>query len=199
MRRCAFHYLLTGIISFLLCSPIVFAASTVYFSGKPVTLSDPAIKIGTSVPAIDLVGADLKVIRIGGVSPNREVLTTVLSLALPVCEAEIKRLEELATKQPDTRFVLVVNESPFTLAQFIKEQGIKHLILASDFRQPRFNEIYGTRITDTPLAGLNTSAVFILQNGRLVYQEIAPELSRPLNYEALQVALGERAASSAIV
>ncbi len=166
------------------------AVDTITFSGKPIHVNDARVTLGQVVPQIDLVGPALQAVDVGGKSGRVQVIASILSLNTKVCSAETKRLEDMARDNPNVDFIVVTKDLPFALQHFSKENKIKNLTLASDFRGDAFGDIYGTRITDSKLKGLNNRAVFVIDaNGKLIYKQIVKEINTPPNYRKLAKAI----------
>ncbi len=57
------------------------------------------------------------------------------------------------------------------------------MVSASTFRSPAFGDVYGTRMTDGPLAGLMARAVVIIdERGKIVYTQLVDEISQEPDY-----------------
>lgn len=166
------------------------AVESVKFSGKVVHVVEPTVNIGQTAPVVDLTSSDLQTVEIGGHQAKSQVIATVLSLNTPVCAAEVKHLERLAKYSPDVQFTVVTKDLPFEIRRYKRANKIKNLRIVSDFRTNTFGDLYGTRIVDTNLKGLNSRAVFVINpQGKLTYRQVVAEINMPPNYKHLKTAL----------
>ena len=66
----------------------------------------------------------------------------------------------------------------------IRDRGIENVIPLSDFRFSDFDENYGVRMADGPLAGLLArSVVVIVKDGKIAYTELVPEITQEPDYD----------------
>ena len=74
---------------------------------------------------------------------------------------------------------------PFAQSRFCSTEGIDNVVVLSDFRGKDFGKSYGVLLDDSPLEGLLTRAVFVVDpQGSIVYKEIVSEITNEPNYEA---------------
>ena len=63
-------------------------------------------------------------------------------------------------------------------------EGIENVIPLSDFRFSDFDESYGVRMADGPLAGLLARAVVVIgKDGKIAYTELVPEITQEPDYD----------------
>ena len=68
--------------------------------------------------------------------------------------------------------------------RFCTTEGIENVIPLSDFRFSDFDESYGVRMADGPLAGLLARAVVVIgKDGKVAYTELVPEITQEPDYE----------------
>ena len=78
----------------------------------------------------------------------------------------------------------ISKDLPFALGRFCASEGLKNVINLSDYRS-NFGETYGLTITDSPLKGLLSRAVVVLdENGIVKYTEQVPEIAQEPDYSA---------------
>ena len=79
---------------------------------------------------------------------------------------------------------------PFAQGRFCSTEGIDKVSALSDFRAKAFGEAYGVVLAGSPLEGLLTRAVFVVDpNGKIVYKEIVSEVTNEPNYDAALAAV----------
>lgn len=108
---------------------------------------------GTSVPAFDLVGADLGPVASDEFTGQRMVLNIFPSLDTGVCAQSVREFNKRASELQNTAVLCVSKDLPFAQARFCGAEGLDNVVTASAFRSS-FGEDYGVTMTDGPLEGL---------------------------------------------
>lgn len=158
---------------------------SVKFKGTPAKLKGAALKVGDSVPEVKLVGKDLSEVKVGGAQGKTQVINIVPSLDTGVCAMQTRKFNEKAASLPNAVVYVVSMDLPFAMGRFCSTEGIENVVPASDFVQKELGEKYGLLLEDSPLKGLLTRAVLVVDGaGKLVYQEICDEITNEPNYEA---------------
>ena len=95
----------------------------------------------------------------------------------------MRRFNEEAAGLGGNVFVLGISRDlPFAQKRWCAAAGVEQVATLSDFRG-NFGETYGVLIKDGPLGNLLARAVFVVdQGGKLVYQQIVPELTKEPGY-----------------
>lgn len=156
------------------------------FQGNPVTLAGEILKIGEIAPQISLPTKDLSDVKIGGASGKYQIINFLPSLDTGVCAMQTKKFNAEASKLPNTQVFVISMDLPFAQGRFCSTEGIENLIVASDFRAKEFGKKYGVLIDDSALRGLLTRGVIVLDpEGKVIYQEIVPEITNEPNYKAV--------------
>ena len=89
----------------------------------------------------------------------------------------------------NTVVINVSRDLPFALNRFCAAEGLDNVEVLSDFRG-NFGEDYGVTLDDSPLRGLLSRAVVVLdERGTVIYTEQVPEIGQEPNYEAAIEAL----------
>ena len=71
-----------------------------------------------------------------------------------------------------------------------QREGIDKVIPLSAFRDHAFGEKYGIEMVDGPLAGLLARSVVVIdENGKIIYEELVPEITHEPNYDAALASL----------
>lgn len=155
------------------------------FKGNAVTLAGKEVKVGDKAPKVDLVAGDLSLKSVGGASGKYQVINVVPSLDTGVCATQTRKFNEKAASLPNTEVFVVSLDLPFAQGRFCSTEGIKNVVALSDFRNKEFGNAYGVILADSPLQGLLTRAVFVVNpNGEIVHKEIVAEITTEPNYDA---------------
>ena len=158
--------------------------ATVTFKGSPVATNGNLPEVGTSAPDFKLVGAGLNEISLADFKGKKVLLNIFPSIDTGVCAASVRNFNKWAAAQENTVVVCVSKDLPFAASRFCGAEGIENVVTASDFRYNSFATDYGVLMTDGPLAGLMArSVVAIDENGKVVYNQLVPEIVEEPNYE----------------
>ena len=115
---------------------------------------------------------------------KKVVLNIFPSIDTGVCAASARKFNEEASALDNTVVVNVSKDLPFALGRFCASEGLQNVMNLSDYRG-NFGENYGLTIADSPLKGLLSRAVVVLdENGTVKYTEQVPEIAQEPNYAA---------------
>ena len=118
------------------------------------------------------------------------ILNIFPSLDTGVCATSVRKFNKLAAGLPDTVVLAISKDLPFAHARFCSTEGIENVIPLSDFRFSDFDENYGVRMADGPLAGLLARSVVIIgKDGKVAYTELVPEITQEPDYDKAIAAL----------
>lgn len=155
------------------------------FKGNNVNLRGNAVNVGDNAPKVSLVAGDLSAREVGGASGKVQIINAVPSLDTGVCATQTRKFNESAASLANTEVFVVSLDLPFAQGRFCSTEGIKNVVALSDFRAKEFGEKYGLILADSPLAGLLSRAVFVIDSaGKIVHKEIVSEITTEPNYEA---------------
>lgn len=154
------------------------------FKGNVVTLTGKSVNVGDKAPEISLVAGDLSEKKVGGASGKFQIINVVPSLDTGVCATQTRKFNEKAASLPNTEVFVVSLDLPFAQGRFCSTEGIANVTALSDFKNKDFGNAYGVLLEDSPLAGLLTRAVFVVNpNGEIVHKEIVDEITTEPNYD----------------
>ena len=160
------------------------------FKGDPITTTGDLPKTGSKAPDFSLTKTDLLEITLKELKGKRVVLNIFPSIDTDVCAATVRRFNEEASKLDNSVVLCVSMDLPFAHARFCGAEGLKDVIPASDFRSCDFGRDYGVRISDSPLRGLLSRAVVIIdETDRVIYTEQVPEITKEPDYKSALAAL----------
>src|SRR5574344_1020797 len=164
--------------------------SKVKFQGSPVELTGNLPKVGEKAPKFGGVKADLSVAHIGDFIGKKVVLNFFPSLDTPVCANSVRRFNKEAASLPNTVVLAVSKDLPFAQSRFCTTEGIENVVALSAFRCSCFEDKYGMLLIDGPLKGLLARGVIVIDEaGKVVYEELVPEITTEPNYEAALASL----------
>ena len=162
----------------------------IQFKGNSIHTSGSLPEIGQNVPHFTLIDKELKSRNLSEFKEKKIVLATVPSLDTGVCSSMTKHLNEIAKKNPNVMFLVISADLPFAQKRFCEHEAIQNILVLSMMRDKEFGKSFGLLIQDGPLAGLLARSVMVIDpHHRLSYLELAPEITKEINYEALSKAL----------
>ena len=157
--------------------------------GDPITTIGTLPAVGAEAPAFELAGADLAPVTSESLRGERLVLNIFPSIDTGVCATSVREFNKRAASLENTTVLCVSADLPFAHARFCGAEGIDGVLTASSFRST-FGMDYGVTITDTPMAGLLSRAVVVLDaQGAVLYTEQVPDITQEPDYEAAIAAL----------
>lgn len=158
--------------------------ATTNFKGQPVKIIGEFIKVGEAAPDFELVKTDLSSFSLRELNGKKVILTIFPSLDTGVCATSVRKFNRLAAGLPDVVVLAISKDLPFAHARFCTTEGIGNVMPLSDFRYSDFDENYGVRMVDGPLAGLLARAIVVVgKDGKIVYAELVPEITQEPDYE----------------
>lgn len=164
---------------------------SVTFKGTAVELEGKGVSVGQRAPEVDLVANDLSSLKIGGASGKFQVLIVVPSLDTGVCATEARTFNQKVASKNNVEATVISLDLPFAMGRFCSTEGIENLRVASDFRGAKFGKEYGVLLASSPLAGLLTRAIFVIDpDGVVAYKELVGEITTEPNYDAALKAIG---------
>ena len=164
--------------------------ATTKFKGQPVKIIGEFIKVGTVAPDFELVKTDLSSFFLKDLKGKNVILNIFPSLDTSVCATSVRKFNKLAASLPDTVVLAISKDLPFAHARFCTTEGIDKVITLSVFRCSCFEDKYGMLLVDGPLKGLLARGVIVVDGaGKVVYEELVPEITTEPNYDAALAAL----------
>ena len=158
----------------------------VTFQGNPLTLEGTQVKAGDTAPDFTVVNNDLNPLKLSDTKGKR-VFLTVPSLDTPVCDTEVRRFNQEASKLGDVTIYTISMDLPFAQARWCGSAGIDKVVTASDYKDREFGKNYGVYINEL---GLLSRAVFVVdENNKVTYVEYLNEITEEPNYDNALAAL----------
>ena len=183
------------VFSALFCfSAFVFAqnsktANTVLMGGNPVHTYSKLPAVNQQAPKFTLTGVDMKDQNLDSYKGKYLILNIFPSVDTGICSASVRHFNENAASLPNTVVLCISKDLPFAQKRFCGAEGIKNVVMLSDFRSD-FGQTYGVELTDSPMKGLLSRAVVVIDpSGKIVYEEQVSDISHEPNYEAAMKAV----------
>jgi thiol peroxidase len=160
----------------------------VTLKGNPLTLIGTGIKVGQKAPDFKVLSQNLEEKGLSDFKGKIKLIASVPSLDTPVCDTEIKRFNDEASKvSKDVVIIFVSMDLPFAQKRFCQEFDINNVKTLSDHREASFGINYGILIKEMRLLA---RAVFIIGKDDLIkYTQLVKELSSPPDYNSALAAL----------
>ncbi|WP_262148168.1 thiol peroxidase [Chryseobacterium foetidum] len=163
--------------------------STITFKGNPINTIGNLPEVGNQAQEFTMVAGDLSEKHLADYTGKRVVLNIFPSIDTGICAASARKFNEEASALENTVVINVSRDLPFALSRFCAAEGLKNVETLSDFRG-NFGEDYGVTLTDSPMKGLLSRAVVVLdEDTKVIYTEQVPEIGQEPNYEAAVAAL----------
>jgi len=158
--------------------------STITFKGNPIHTIGNLPEVGKDAQEFTMVSGDLSEKNLADYTGKRVVLNIFPSIDTGICAASARKFNEEASNLENTVVINVSRDLPFALSRFCAAEGLNNVETLSDFRG-NFGEDYGVTLSDSPLKGLLSRAVVVLdEKAKVIYTEQVPEIGQEPNYEA---------------
>jgi thiol peroxidase len=123
--------------------------------------------VGSQAPGWDLVGLKFQQVTDADVAGKRVVLNIFPSIDTGVCQASVRKFNELAAGLDDTAVVNVSVDLPLAQSRYCGAEGIEEVEVGSAFRST-FGDDYGIRMVDGAWEGMLARSVVVLDADRTV-------------------------------
>lgn len=154
----------------------------VTFQGNPITLKGTQVKVGDTAPDFTVVDNDLNPLKLSDTKGKR-VFLTVPSIDTAVCDTEVRRFNQEATKLgEDVTIYTVSMDLPFAQGRWCGGAGIDRVKTVSDYKQKSFGKNYGALIEEFCFL---TRAIFVVdENNKITYVEYCKDVVNEPDYES---------------
>lgn len=158
--------------------------SNITIGGNPIRTSGSLPNVGENAKAFHLTKVDLSQLTLEELKGSKVVLNIFPSVDTQVCATSVRKFNEQAAALENTKVVCVSRDLPFAQARFCGAEGIKNVIMASDYASGQFGKDYGLEIIDPPFMSLHSRVIVVIdENGKIVYTEQVSEIADEPNYE----------------
>ena len=135
------------------------------FNGDPITLVGPRLNVGDNAPDFLVVDNNFKNLTLKDTSGKR-IFVVVPSIDTSVCDMEVRKFNEEATKLSDVTVYVISMDLPFAQVRWCGNAGIDKVITLSDYKQKSFGKQYGTLIEEFCFL---TRAIFVVdENSKII-------------------------------
>lgn len=152
--------------------------------GNPVHTSGDLPKVGSQAPDFTLTKTDLSEASLSDYAGKKVILNIFPSIDTDVCAASVRKFNEEAAKTDGAVVLAISKDLPFAHKRFCGAEGIDNVVSLSELRNDDFGSAYGVRLTDGPLAGLFARSIVVIdENGKVVHNQLVPEIKEEPDYE----------------
>jgi thiol peroxidase len=163
--------------------------SNITLKGNAVHTAGELPKVGSTAPDFKLVKTNMSEATLKDYAGKKKVLSIFPSLDTPTCAASVRKFNEKAAALPNVVVLNISADLPFAQTRFCAAEGIKNVEVLSTFRST-FGKDWSVQITDSPMAGLCSRAIVVLdENNKVLYTEQVAEIANEPNYEKAIAAL----------
>ena len=150
------------------------------FNGDPITLVENQVKVGDTAPDFLVVDNTLKDLTLSDTKGKR-IFVTVPSLDTSVCDMEVRKFNEEASKLDDVTVYVISMDLPFAQVRWCGNAGVDRVKTVSDYKQKSFGKNYGALIEEFCFL---TRAIFVVdENNKITYVEYCNDVINEPNYE----------------
>ena len=160
----------------------------VTMNGEPLTLTGNEPKVGHLAPDCEVIGKDLKPVKLSSFTDKVCLISSMPSLDTSVCDMMTRKFNEDAVALGSDVVVLAISmDLPFAQDRWCIAADVKNVYMFSDHRNASFGMAFGVLIKELRLLA---RSVFVLdKSGIIRYIELVPELTNEPDYDAaLEVA-----------
>lgn len=143
---------------------------TVTLKGEKLVLKGHLPNVGQMAPDCELVGADLKAVKLSSFKGKACLVLSVPSLDTPVCSSEARHFnKEMERFKSRLNVICVSMDLPFAQARWCGAEHVHNVFTLSDYRKREFGEKYGVFIEELALLA---RAVFLLDSDMKVIMSL---------------------------
>lgn len=156
----------------------------VTMKGQSLTLIGDEVIVGQPAPDCEVVGKDLKLVKLSSFQGKVCLISSMPSLDTSVCDMMTRKFNEDAIALGENVVVLAISmDLPFAQDRWCIAADVKNVYMFSDHRTASFGQAYGVLIKDLRLLA---RAVFIVDTAGVIrYAQIVPELTSEPDYDAV--------------
>lgn len=158
--------------------------ASITLKGNPINTIGNLPKVGEKAPDFLLTALDLSKKNLASFKGSKVILNIFPSVDTGTCAASVRNFNKKASELQNTKVLCISRDLPFAQARFCGAEGIENVHMLSDFENGNFGKNYNLEITDSPMAGLHSRCIVIIdENGIVLYNEQVPEIANEPNYE----------------
>lgn len=159
--------------------------ATITLKGNSIHTNGNLPVVGSMAPEFTGVKGDLTELSLSELKGKNVIINVFPSLDTAVCATSVRKFNKEAASMPNTLVLALSKDLPFAQGRFCTTEGIDKVIPLSAFRCSCFEDKYGMLMVDGPLKGLLARGVVVVDaQGKIVYEELVPEITSEPNYQA---------------
>jgi thiol peroxidase len=156
---------------------------TVTFKGTPMALEGRGVKVGDTLPDVQVAKGDLSLMNIADTKGTVRLISIVPSLDTKVCEQQTHYLSEKNSGlDKHVQMITISVDTPFAQGRFAKEAKINNVTFLSDYRGGDFGKTSGLLVKDPHI--LARSVMVVDKDNVIRYLQVTPELAQLPDMEA---------------
>lgn len=156
---------------------------TVTFKGTPLALEGRGVKVGDTLPDVQVAKGDLSLMNIADTKGSVRIISIVPSLDTEVCEQQTHYLSEKNSGlDKSVQMITISVDTPFAQDRFAKEAKIGNVTFLSDYRGGDFGKTNGLLVKEPHI--LARSIMVVDKNNVIRYLQVTPELAQLPDMEA---------------
>ena len=164
--------------------------STITLKGNEIHTNGELPETGSLAPYFKLISTDLSVKTLSDFIGNNLVLNIFPSIYTGTCATSVSNFNKTAAVLENTDVLFISSDLPFAQGRFCGAEGMKNVVMLSDFNTGRFGKDYDLEITDGPLVGLNSRCIVVINSeSSAIYTEQVAGTTEEPNYDLALAAL----------
>jgi len=153
--------------------------------GTPVETLGELPQEGSKIKDFELVAIDLSIKTIADFKGKKLVFNIFPSVNTGVCAKSVREFNAKVSELENTVVLCISRDLPFAQDQFCAAEGLKNVVMLSDFKTGKFGKDYGVMFTTGGFDGLLSRSIVVTDaSAKVVYTEQVPETGEEPNYEA---------------
>jgi thioredoxin-dependent peroxiredoxin len=153
--------------------------------GKPAHTIGNLPAVGATAPDFTATKIDLSDVSLKNYAGKKIILSLFPSVDTGTCASAMRRFNEAANQLKNTVILCISADLPFAQKRFCGAENLENVIPLSVFRHPELGKAYGVTITDSPLAGLLSRAIVVIdETGKVQYTQQVTEIADEPDYVA---------------
>lgn len=162
----------------------------VTLEGNKINIAGSLPAKGSKAPDFTLVKGDMSEVSLSDFKGKKVILNIFPSIDTDVCAMSVEQFHSRALQKKDLVVLGISKDLPFAQKRFCMSKNIDGVETLSGFRDKEFGKAYGVDILDSPIQGLYSRSVVVLdEEGKVVYTELVPEITQEPDYESALAAL----------
>ena len=142
--------------------------------------------VGEEIPHFKVFNANHEKVKTREFFDKPTLISVVPSITTSVCSLQTKKFNQQMDEYPNANFVTISVDTPEQQADWCAAEGVKNMQLLSDSEQS-FGYSLKVLIPDESVLA---RSIFVLDvDGKIVYEQVVPELTDEPDYAAALAAL----------